>query len=78
MSNTAQMSCPNCGYAYSKARSTRRHNDGSVRRDRLCLKCHGFFATFEVTARDHQILSDLRKWSSDDNRTITSARENAA
>lgn len=78
MSNTAQMACSSCGYAYSRARSTRRHADGSVRRDRICLKCEGMFATFEVTASDHAILSALRKWASFDNRQFNSQSENAA
>lgn len=78
MNRMTQMRCPKCGYAYSKARSSKRCADSSMRRDRICLKCEGTFATYEITAGDYRVLAALRKWHADDNRKITLPSENAA
>lgn len=78
MNRMTQMRCPKCGYAYSKARSTKRCDDDSMRRDRICLKCEAMFATYEIPANDYRVLAALRKWRPFDNPEITSPSENAA
>lgn len=67
MTKITQMACSACGYAYSKARSTSRDEHGSIRRQRICLRCNSNFTTYEIPASDHAILAALRKWRRADN-----------
>ena len=64
MSKTTQFPCPSCGYAYTKAVNSNRSRAGETRRQRKCeqLTCGANFITYEVLAKDYNMLQSVRRF----------------
>jgi transcriptional regulator NrdR family protein len=73
---TANVRCPRCGYAYSRQYTSVAVPDG-YRRVRKCLsrECGRGFTTYEVHAKDMNVLRSIKKWMNEDDQASTKEEE---
>ena len=53
------MKCPECGCDQSEVVNSRSHEDGYIRRRRVCCRCKRRFSTAEISVEDYDTQKEL-------------------
>ena len=53
------MKCPECGCDQSEVTNSKPHEDGYIRRRRVCCRCKRRFSTVEISVEDYDNLKEL-------------------